>query len=148
MSEEQIVRDKLREHNFLESTNKPGLFFHQVEEGTVVFCDLRKGGMPKFYGYINKTEEMGKELVDKFTARVKQSLAAIGCASLDEFDNKIPSKRDSKYPDAPIVPGEEYSKPTKAEPSGQHYEKCNSVSWTECHNCGEKICKVCGGKIQ
>ena len=41
MSEEQLIRDKLSEHGFLESTNKPGLFFHEVEEGTMIFCDLR-----------------------------------------------------------------------------------------------------------
>ena len=127
MSEEQLVRDKLSEHGFLESTNKPGLFFHQVEKGTTIFCDLRKGGAPQFYGYINKDEEMSKELVDKFAIRVKQSLAAIGCASLDTFDSS--------------------KEPTKAEPLGQHCINCKSVSWTECHSCGEKMCKVCGGKI-
>ena len=144
MSEEQLIRDKLSEHGFLESTNKPGLFFHEVEEGTMIFCDLRKGGTPQFYGYINKDEEMSKELVDKFAVRVKQSLAAIGCASLDTFDDKLPLKRDPKLPDATIVPGKE---PTKAEPVGQHCMNCKSVSWTECHNCGENMCKVCGGRI-
>ena len=42
----------LREHDFLESSGKPGLYFKKPDENSVVFIDLRKGS-PRTYGFSN-----------------------------------------------------------------------------------------------
>ena len=55
----------LREHDFLESQGKPGLYFKKTDEDTVIFIDMRKGS-PRAYGFQNN-ESMDHEEVRKET---------------------------------------------------------------------------------
>lgn len=124
---EQTMRNKLYEHDFLESGSKPGLFFRKVGEDTMLFCDFRKNGTPKFYGFVGKSDPLPKEVVDKFTARVRQALSSIGCSELEVFDGKTPEEAKAALNKA--------------------CEKCFSMNWLDCPHCGEKVCRQCGGAI-
>jgi len=85
---EQLIIQTVREHGFQESGNKPELFFKEVDKSNTVFCDCRNGA-PTFYGYVDKRDPMEPALVERFSTRVRQALAAIGMDSLKHFDEDV-----------------------------------------------------------
>jgi hypothetical protein len=85
----QIVREKLREHDFLESQNNPGLFFNSfMVADRVYFVDVRHDPI-RLYGYLKiegqKDVPIDNREVEIKLHEVKKMLVTIGCKTLEKF---------------------------------------------------------------
>lgn len=84
-----IVRQKLGEFDFLESTHSPGLFFNSfMIADRVYFVDVRKDPI-RLYGY-QKMEGRKDVPIDQAEVQdklqeVKKMLITIGCNPLESF---------------------------------------------------------------
>jgi len=78
----QIVRERLKKHNFLESDNKPGLFYRKhVLEGIKYYVDMRKQPI-QMYGYRDirgADQRIDREEVNETLKEVRRDLVSIGC---------------------------------------------------------------------
>lgn len=85
----QIVREKLAEFDFLESQNKPGLFFNSfMIAERVYYVDVRHDPI-RLYGYVKmegrKDVPIDNKEVQKKLKDVKKMLVTIGCKTLESF---------------------------------------------------------------
>jgi len=93
----QIVREKLINFDFIESTDKPGLFFNSfMEERITYYIDMRRTPM-RMYAYDRRTNKNGiampHDQVDEKLKEIKNKLITIGCEKLDWYDeNKTTGK--------------------------------------------------------
>lgn len=84
-----IVRQKLGEFDFLESTNSPGLFFNSfMIADRIYFVDVRKDPI-RLYGYQKiegrKDVPIDQADVQEKLKEVKKMLITIGCKTLESF---------------------------------------------------------------
>ena len=131
MSLEDVVRDALYNHGFLESNHKPGLFFNKVSEDATVYADFR-GGKQKFYGFIKDEERLPPEVVEKHVRRLRQALSAMGCETLKDFGVEGIDEKIERLPKDMIC----------ANPD------CRSMSYLRCPHCSALLCKSCGGTLE